>query len=243
MTAPVTEARFDPTIGAEVLRRNTRAMLVAIAIYAVFVVWSTVLFLGPTPSEMPLWLTILVWTSVLALVLGYLAFARRGIARQTNGELRDGRVTALAVSLTGLRLPFGEELPWDTITSLSVVDISGRADSGYGPRPLGARLGRYVVAGLGIGSRTLVVVLNDGAGFAASMVHRSHRKRVTLFDRADGSTGGYITLYLDPLAPTVEVDAALDVLEAASREHGIPFTRELQYRRTAVAIPAEARLP
>ena len=235
-------ARFDPTIIADVLRRNKRAMLVATAIYVVFVVWSTVLYLGPTRSEIPLWLTILVWTIVIALVLGYLAFARWGIARQTTGELRDGRVTALAVSLTGLRLPFGEELPWDAITSLSVVDISGRADT-LSVKGIGATAGKGLVRGLGIGSRTLLVVLNDGAGFAASMAHRSFRRRVTLFDRADGSTGGYITLYLDPLAPTAAVDAALDVLEAASREHAIPFTRELQYRRTAVAIPAEARLP
>ena len=242
MTATAVEARFDPAIAAAVLKRNTRAMLVATAIYVVFVVWSTALYFGPTRSDMPLWLNILVWTVILVLVLGFLAFARRGIARQTTGEVRDGRVTALAVSLSGLRLPFGEELPWAAITSLYVVDISGRADT-VTVKGIGAFAGKGIVRGLGIGSRTLLVVLNDGAGFAAFMVHKSFRRRVTLFDRADGSTGGYVTLYLDPLAPTVQVDAALDVLEAASRENGIPFTRELQYRRTAVAIPAEARLP
>ena len=242
MSAQAIEARYDPAIAKRMLATNARAMLITVAVYLVFVVWSIALAFGPDPSEMPLALTILVWTIVAALVLGYLAFARWGVMRQRVGDSHDGFVTALAVSVTGLRLPFGRELPWDALTSLHVVDISGRA-AGVAPRGLGARAGKALVAGLGIGTRTLVVVLNDGPGFATSLSRKAYRRRITLFDRQNGSTGGYLTLYLDPLAATAEVDAALDVLEAAAREHGIPFTRELQYRRTAVAIPAEARVP
>jgi hypothetical protein len=217
------EAQYDPDRVRQSLANNRRSSWIVLAVGAAFTFYAAV---RPSAAgEMPAWLAALFWVFITSLVWLYLRWMQYTVHVLTTGRTATERVTALAVSPTGVRVSVGAEVPWSGIVSVNLINTRERRVSPLA-RPMareGYALGGAALANIGLGRTQVLVLLRDGKRFAESLANPAPTKRVRMWPGGTPEAGD-VTVLLDPMVPVEQIQPVLDALVAGCARNGVPLT-------------------